>query len=229
MAITAIAIVIASVIVGYFVNRQMKGSAINGKLEEALGKDAGYTETIIKAGVEPTGLSYDQLFELCDRSIEERTNLIVELRGNYPEIRQDLKSTLISFLNSENDLIRQKSRLYHTELAFSLALDSFKDAKKEYDSASTFSSLRDYYSERLRTKITELEDAVYTMSGNSILFVSAYESSVKEELLLKRAMGEEGLHFVELLQKNKRSNLEQSRNRVQALVNASATQISEMK
>lgn len=79
----------------------MKISSLYSKLEEAVGKDAGYTETIIKVEAEASSMTYKELFDLCEKSIEGRTNLIVELRGLYPEIKSELKEKLIDFLNAE--------------------------------------------------------------------------------------------------------------------------------
>jgi len=221
VAITVISLIIVFAIAGYFVNRQMKLSTSSSKLEEAVGRDAGYTETIIMAEDEASSMSYQELFELCDKSIEERTNLLVELRGIYPEIQRELKTKLISFVNSENELIRQESRLYRSELAFSLASKSLKDAKKDY-----FSSLNSYDLERLRKKITEVTNAMYEMAGNNIIFVSNYKAVLEEESDIKIAMDQEGLRFV---RKYQQSNLEEIRNQVQNLVNSAATELRDTK
>jgi len=53
-------------------------------------------------------ITYKEIFGLCDKSIESRTNLIIELRGLYPNIKYDLKEKLVDFLNSENELVRSK-------------------------------------------------------------------------------------------------------------------------
>src|SRR5687768_9610415 len=65
--------------------RAYRMQEIKARLAEAVGRDSGYTETILKAESEASGMTYAELFQLCDKSIEDRTQLIVGLRGLYPE------------------------------------------------------------------------------------------------------------------------------------------------
>ena|GEM_PF-3056887 len=221
VAIGATSLIIVLVIAGYFVKRQMKLSAFDAKLEEVIRKDAGYTETIIVAEDNASSMSYQEILDLCDKSIEERTNLIVELRGTYPENQGELKSKLISFLNSENELIRQESRLYHSESVYSLSNKSLRDAKKDYDS-----SHNSYDLERLKRNITEVENAMYEMAGNNLMLVSSYNAVLEEESGLKTAMDQGGIHFVQKYQESNRRGIA---NQVQNLVNTTAKELGDTK
>ena len=203
----AIVIALALVVIGvtgYVVNRQMKISALNAKLEEAVGRDAGYTETIIKVEAEASSMTFKELFDLCEKSIEGRTNLIVELRGLYPEIKSELKDNLIDFLNAENELIRKKSGFYRKQLAFSSSLDTYKDCYKDY-LRSTYSY--SFYRERYEDAKTEVRKAALEVVEYADGFITTYQTLVKQEADVRQTMDQSGLRFVGFFEKYQSTNL----------------------
>src|ERR1035438_4164922 len=50
------------------------------RIVESLAKDAAFTETLLKMELESTGITYKELFDFCDKSVDQRNILIVEMR-----------------------------------------------------------------------------------------------------------------------------------------------------
>jgi len=149
-------------------------------------------------------MTYKELFGLCEKSIEGRTNLIVELPGLYPEIKSEIKEKLIDFLNAENELIRKKSGFYRKQLALSTALETYNDRFKDYI-RSTYSY--DFYRERYEDSKTEVRKAALEMVEYADGFISTYQTLVRQESEVKRKMDEVGLRFVGFFEKYQSSNL----------------------
>jgi hypothetical protein len=196
--------VIVLAIVGYFVSPPVGLSSLNSELEEAVQKDAGYTESIIKVETEASTISYKELFDLCEKSIEGRTNLIVQLRGLYPETESELKNKLIEFLNAENELVRQKSQFYRKQLAFSSSFDLYK-AHLENLPSSYYGW--DYWEKSSKELKSEMEKAASDMTQSADCFVSTYKTLVENESVLKRSMELAGLRFVGFFEKYQQSNI----------------------
>ena len=205
---------------GYFGNQQIKISTLNRKLEEAIGKDAGYTETILKVEEEASSISYEELFNLCDKSIEFRTNLIVDLRGLYPGIESELRDNLIDFLNDENELIRQKNHFYHKKLSYNTILKIKDELHREVqyfidvDSQKprsyelrTFEIKAEYYLKRINELNTEFIEAVSEMAKSADEFISTYNLLADKESALKRLMESKGLRFIGFIEKYHKENL----------------------
>ena len=193
-----IPVIIILIAAYFFINHQLKLSEINQKLEEAIGKDAGYTETIIKVEKDASSITYQELFDLCDKSIEGRTELIVELRGLYPSIESETKNKLIDFLNYENELIRNKKQFYRKQLSFSSALESYKEHSSDFPSSSYG---WDYYFERSRKLRTEMVNAATEMKTNADQFINAYSELLKKEKHLKVILDKAGIRFQGFFQK----------------------------
>jgi len=184
---------IAVIIGGYiYISHQMRLSEINKKLEEAIGKDAGFTETIIKVEKDASSITYQELFDLCDKSIEQRTNLIVELRGLYPDIESNVKDKLIEFLNNESELVRNKKQFYRKKLTFSSANDSYIEHTKD-----TPSSLYgwDYYWKRWDKLKISMFEAAGEMETNAQRFINCYHEIVSKEKELKPLLKEENIRY----------------------------------
>lgn len=98
---------------------------INQALGAAIGKDQGLTETILKVESDSSKITFAELFELCNKSVEGRTNLIVELRGLHPEMDYELKERLIAYLNAENDFVRAKREFYSKVMQGSSATNMY--------------------------------------------------------------------------------------------------------
>lgn len=202
--IIGLPIIIVLVASYFFINHQLKLSEINQKLEEAIGKDAGYTETIIKIEKDASSITYQELFDLCDKSIDGRTELIVELRGLYPSIESETKNKLIDFLNYENELIRNKKQFYRKKLSFSSALDSYQEHSTDYPSSSYG---WDYYFERSKKLRSELFTAASEMKENAEQFIKAYSDIVKKEKDVKKVLEDEDIRFQGFFQKYEKENI----------------------
>lgn len=204
LSVIMLSVLVVLAVAGYFANRQMKLSALNSKLEEAVGKDAGYIETIIKVEAEASSMSYQEFFELCEKSIEGRTNLLVELRGLYPEIQSDLKHKLIDFLNAENELVRQKSHFYRKQLSFSTAFDSYNEHLSDYPTSSYG---WEYWIRRSTNLKSEIVKAASEMTESANGFISTYKSLVAQETGVKKEMEAAGLRFTGFFEKYQESNI----------------------
>jgi hypothetical protein len=202
-----LSILVVLIVAGFFANRQIKISALNSKLEEVVGKDAGYTETIIKVEAESSSMSYKELFDLCEKSIEERTNLIIELRGLYPDIDSKLRMKLIDFLNAENELIRKKNSFYRKQLSFTSTFDLYKDHLSD---PPTSSYGWDYFKQRAVKLQKEILEASSEMKEAATGFISTYKTLVNQEADVKKAMDDSGLRFVVFFQKYEQENLKRA-------------------
>ena len=174
------------------------------KLEEAIGKNAGCTETILKVEAEASRMTYKELFDLCDKSIEDRTNLIVELRGLYPDIDNKLKENLIEFLNHENELIRSKRAFYRHQLTFS---NSTKILQEHLSDTPSSSNGRDYYRKKVNKLNTELIDYITEIVASADNFKSNYLKLVEQESTLGNSMNAEGIRFPAIFKEYKDSNI----------------------
>ena len=174
------------------------------KLGEAIGKNAGYTETILKVEAEASGMTYKELFDLCDKSIEDRTNLVIELRGLYPDIDYELKEKLIEFLNHENELIRSKRALYRHQLTFSTSTEILQEHLADTPSSSYG---WDYYRKRANKLKVDLVDSITEIVASTDNFKSSYLKLVDQESKLSGSMNVEGIRFPTIFQEYKDSNV----------------------
>jgi len=216
---------IVLVIAGYLTNQQIKISTLNRKLEEAVGKDAGYTETILKVEKEASSISYEELFNLCDKSIEFRTNLIVDLRGLYPGIESELRDKLIDFLNDENELIRQKKHFYRKRLSCQTIIKLANDIKRDIErdmlyvlnidigkaSSSYEINAKTIKLKHIRKRIEELtiklKEAILERTESADDFISTYNSLVDKESIVKKLMQSKRLRFIGFIEKYHKENL----------------------
>jgi len=180
---------------------------LNDRLEEAVGRDAGYTETILKIEAESGSMTYAELFKLCEKSIDDRTSLIVELRGLYPNIDSKLRNTLIEHLTAENEFVRQKVSFYRKQLALSTAIELYVDQLNDVPS-SIYGW--DYYRTRLATLKTKTLEAVSEMVVEGTLFVETYKTLVGREDSLSEQMERAGLRFVTVFKKYQAQNVEKT-------------------
>jgi hypothetical protein len=165
---------------------------IKAALAEAVGRDSGYTETILKIESEASGMTFLELFQLCDKSIEDRTQLVVELRGLYPEIEYEVKEQLIDFLNSENELVRSKRAFYRHQLNLSTIFDRVQNLIRDTPSSSFE---RTYWLKRA-SEIREdgLESASEVIDAAD-RFSRLYSSMTSQEEQLAQAMEDERIRF----------------------------------
>jgi hypothetical protein len=167
-------------------------SEIKTKLEEAIGRDAGYTETILKMESDSSHITYGEFFTLCDKSVEERTSLIVGLRGLYPSVNNQTKEKLIDFLNSENDVIRSKRDLYRRKMLLSSAIESATTTAQN----SPYSEYGwDYYRRSVTRAKQEALDAAKELQTSATGFVEAYQKTLKLEAGVAESASRSGIRF----------------------------------
>ncbi len=179
-------------------------SQLKQKLEEAIGKNAGYTETIIKVEAEASGMTYKELFDLCDKSIEDRTTLIVELRGLYPDIDYELKEKLIEFLNHENELTRSKRAFYRHQLDLSSSTEILQEHLADTPSSSYG---WDYYRKRSNSLKNDLLEAISEIISSADNFKSNYLELVEQESNLTSSMSAENIRFPTIFKQYEESNI----------------------
>jgi len=201
--------IIVVIIAAYFIIiHQVKLSEINKKLEEAIGKDAGYTETIIKVEKDASSITYQELFDLCDKSIDQRTNLIVELRGLYSSIENETKNKLLEFLNYENELIRNKKQFYQKLFSFSSALIAYQEHSS--DPPRSITDGWDYYFEMSNKLKSEVIDAAFKMELDADMFIYSYSEIVKREKEVKILLDDSNIRFQGFFQKYEKENIKKA-------------------
>jgi len=166
-----VCVAILAVFAGIMGQRIYRYSAIKDKLQEAVGQDTGYTETLLKVESEGSHMTFGELFELCDRSIEGRTNLIIELRGLYPSINLKLKEDLIGYLNAENEFARSKRDFYRKQMQLSGAFDLYKETVLDIPT-SYYGG--DFYQSNTARRKRETNDAALEMQSSAASFLESY-------------------------------------------------------
>lgn len=197
--ITLITLSLGSII-GY---RQYRISQLNAKLEEAIGKDAGYTETILKLESDSSKMTFAEVFDLCNKSIEARTSLIVELRGIYPSVDYELKQPLIAFLNSENDVIRAKREFYRKQLELSSSIHSFNE---QVANRPTSYYGWDFHFERLKRMARDMSKAAQETDDSAASFLDIYQKTLKVEGGVAKAASKAGVRFEPAFQRYEQGN-----------------------
>jgi peptidyl-prolyl cis-trans isomerase A (cyclophilin A) len=188
----------------YFGNEYRKISDLHSKLEEAIGTDAGYVETILKLESESSSVTYLELLDLCAKSIEQRTGLIIELRGLYPGIESTLKEELLVYLNEENELIRQKAAFYRKRLSLSSSVESFEE---HISDPPTSSYGWERYFKRFAKLTSDIAQASQEMSDIATNFSLTYERLAKQESQIETSMETQGVRFISVFQKYQEGNL----------------------
>lgn len=199
---------------GFTIQQHFKRqSAIKAKLEEAIGRDAGYTETILKMEKDSGHITYAEFFELCNKSTDERTNLIVELRGLYPSINSATKDKLIDFLNAENDAIRAKRDLYRRKMLLSSAMESALEAAKDRpDSEYGWQ----YYRQRLTRAKDEAVEAAKNLQESGGAFITSYDNALKMEKNVAEAASRSGIRFKPAFKEYDQSNRDRAKESIDA-------------
>lgn len=198
-----VCVAVLAVFSGVLGQRIYRYSAIKGKLQEAVGKDAGYTETLLRVEGESAHMTFGELFELCDRSIEGRTNLIIELRGLYPSINLKLKGELITYLNAENEFARSKRDFYRKQMQFSSAFDLYKQAVEDVP-ASYYGE--DIYRSNTDRRKRETNDAAIEMQSSAESFLESYSRVLGVEDGMARSASRSGVRFVSVFKQYEKEN-----------------------
>lgn len=182
---------------------QYRVYGLKQKLGEAIGKDLGLTETILKIESESSKMTYGELFELCNKSVENRTNLIVELRGLYPDMDYRLKTRLVDYLSAENEFVRAKREFYRKTMEQSSAIQSYAENEKSFRASSA--GWQFYLDQRrpLREKVLEASGEALTSADE---FTKMYDSVAKQEIMIAQETHNAGLRFDPVFQKHATSN-----------------------
>jgi hypothetical protein len=184
--------VVTMAIGAWFGLQQYRLSQLKTKLDESIGRDLGLTETILKTETESTKITYAEIFDLCDKSIQALTNLIVELRGVYPDVPFRFKEELIGYLNAENEFVRSKRDFYRKSLNQSSAWESLAEHVKDTPSNSYG---WDYYHDRTRRLRAEVVKAAEEMAGSTDAFWDTYQKVAKEEASIVGKARTAGVRF----------------------------------
>ena len=144
---------------------------VKQKLGEAIGKDQGLTETVLKIESDSSKITFAEVFELCNKSVESRTNLIVELRGLHPEMDYQLKTRLVDYLSTENDFVRAKRDYYRTMMEESSATQLYVNQLTNPPS-SVYGW--DFYSSQLRQLKAKTIEAVNAFYKSADDFLGLY-------------------------------------------------------
>ena len=80
------------------------------RLQEIIQNGQGYTETVMDM---PPGMTSDEFFRACDRSIDERNRLLIALRSLPSAAAFPFLERITSHMKAVNDLVRAKANLMH--------------------------------------------------------------------------------------------------------------------
>jgi hypothetical protein len=196
------ALVLLVVLIAYGGVRYYGHQQLLEHLNRAMAKDAALAETVLKIESDSSHVTYGELFDLCDHSIKEREDLIIELRELQPGIRPEIRDQLIAHLNQENDFVRVKREYYRKSLDLSNAEDEVKNASEEhvYDSETWENRLSDA-KRRSKQRALELEEAV---SG----FTAAYGTVMEDEKKLIPKANASGISLRPVFSRYEKSNKE---------------------
>jgi hypothetical protein len=199
------ALVLALAIIGStLAYRQYRASVLSERLTEIVGRDAGYMETILKIDQEAANITYKELFDLCDKSIENRTTLIVELRGLHPNVASILRESLVEYLGAENELVRAKRNLYRKQLAFSSKLDTFTDHVRDVPTSSYGWG---YYLRRGSALREDMLRLVADMDDSAVSYSATYLRLLDLETRLAPEMDGSGVRFTKVFAKYQAENM----------------------
>ena len=189
--------------VGSLAYQHYQSDGAKQKLSEAFGKDRGLTETILKVESESSKITYGEILELCNKSLENRTSLIVELRGLYPELDHQFKLRLVDYLSSENEFVRAKREFYRKSMEQSAATTAYLEQGKDYPS-SIYGW--DFYKGRIRQARVQLMEAADKAYKSADDFLKVYEKMAKEEVAMTRIAQDAGLRFEPIFQNHATAN-----------------------
>ncbi len=110
--------------IGFFGAQWYEVMAAKARLNREQDMNSGYTEGLLKVGVTDHTTPDSEFYDLCDKSIRWRTDIVAELRGSHPELDSALKRDVITYLENDNAFTRAKRSLYEDEMNFLKLYDS---------------------------------------------------------------------------------------------------------
>ena len=201
--ISALVTVVLLAGIGKFAFEQYRIHDLRQKLGEAIGRDQGLTETILGVESESPNITYAEVFELCNKSLESRTNLIVELRGLYPEMDYRMKTRLVEYLSAENEFVRAKRDLYRKSMELSSAADLFFRDTKDLPS-STYGMAA--FHARFYQLEAKADEAAREAGASADEFLRLYEKTAKEERVIASEAKKAGVRFEPVFEKHAKAN-----------------------
>jgi hypothetical protein len=192
IAVWTAGLLVALVGISLFAFHEYRVHDINQKLGDAIGKDQGLTETILKIETESSKITFGEVFELCNRSIESRTNLIVDLRGVHPEMAYGLKTRLIDYLSAENEFVRTKRDFYRKLMEESTTVQLYT-AQLNNPPSSVYGW--EFFNNQARQLKAKLVEAANAASKSADDFSAQYAKLTIEEAEVSRQAQSAGLRF----------------------------------
>jgi len=196
--VIVVVFIVLAVVTGLYVNQRMKVADLNEKLAQTIGKDQGLMEIILK--IPGSEITYGEVFDLCDKSVNDRIQLIIELRGLYPNMKSTLKDSLIDFLSIENELVRDVKQYGRREMNIKGKVESIERLRN--------SEYSYYYNSSIQSDLTELKDDAIRGLSSALSFKEKYEDLVNKEIDLSKQMNKAGLRFILIFDKYKTANIE---------------------
>jgi hypothetical protein len=180
-------------------------------IAQALAKDAAFTETLLKMELEATGATYKELFGFCDKSIDQRNALIVEMRVNTAILAPNTSAAILDFLNAENGFARAKSAFFSASLEYEAAVQAHKQAWAEFQAvlatvgewvkhgnverAEASLAESDVYVRAAPRLIARVKEAAQSTAASISSLRAACESLVLKEKKLASEMSTSGMPF----------------------------------
>lgn len=152
-------------------------------------------------------MTYSELFEFCDKSVKDRTDIIVELRGLNSEWESLLKDSLVKFLNAENELVRNKSMAYRKSMSLSSNISRYDELYVQWSNA-TYRGNGYIYKPDLKKLIIEMMDDAEDIKNSVDKFIRQYNLLSDLEDNIASLMKDNNLLFNPIYKKYSESNLE---------------------
>lgn len=96
-------------------------AASKAEIQKILAKDSGYMENVLGVEKNEGGLNFKEFFDLCDKAIDGKRTLTVELRGAALGLDPLFSEKARSFIDAGNEVIRAKRTFYQRQLELNSA------------------------------------------------------------------------------------------------------------
>ena len=194
-------IIIACVSTVVSLNHQshLRTKELHDALELALSKDQRMTEAILNLELDTTKMTFNEIFQRYSQSVADRTTLIDQVRGFYPEVNDPLKSDLAGYFSAENGFVEAKRDLFRKSIELSLDMDLFREQVKERPDSP-------YRQEFLRERTRQLKEKALAAAGDAEKsatdFLVLYDKMLKQEGGMSQEAHNAGLRFESIFQKH---------------------------
>lgn len=153
----------------------------SARLREILIKDQGLTEQVLQSSA---AVTYDEFFRQCDRSIDERDRLVVEVRLLPQDVLIPLRDEIVSQMRALNELTRAKVNMVRLLVLWrSKAGNHSADfARLEAEFLQTHvGGERQAIEWAARTEINEINALARELSQSADTFDGLYDKATDEE------------------------------------------------